>query len=427
MSNKLKWQSLLIKLISIVGATTLAIGVLASAPARAVAPITFVTPAWMPDTVKAFNDVVADWNKANPNTPVKLIPGDWDNLGDQLTTQFASGTAPDVIHFDSADILTYAKQGYLSDLTSSFRNLQPSIPAGEWQSASYKSRLYGVPVLDQPYVVFANTDLFKKAGVTLPTGSLTWDGFAALAKKLTNSSSYGLTAGLLKPASITMIMSPNFGGKFFVGYSSGRASMVVNKAELEIPKRLHDMVYIDKSVDPVSLTISSGTAETNFLAGKAAMLLMGSYAAPDLDIAAKEKGFNWTVLPMLSGNISSMQASGPQTFSISAQSKVKKDAARFINFMMQDQYLVKFALGDALVPMTKTSLNAAIQAKKSSPGWTQIFKDGGNFTIGNFAYVPEYDSWKGSVLQPTLQQYMQNKISLNDVASRLKNGWAKLG
>ena len=422
-SPRIKFRAILVSLASVFA---LMLGVTAPLQANAATPITFVTPAWIPDTVKAFNDVVADWNKANPNTPVKLIPGDWDNLGDQLTTQFASGTAPDVIHFDSTSIRAYAKRGYLADLTSSMRPLQSSIPEGEWKAASYQGRLIGVPVMDQTYVVFANTDLFKKAGVALPTGTFTWDDFAALSKKLTTSTTYGLSVGLLKPATMSMIMSTNFGGQFFRGYTTNRASVRVGNAELEVPSRLFNMVYNDKSIDPACLTVSAGGAESIFLAGKTAMLLMGSYAASDLDVAAKEKGFNWSVLPILKGTVSSAQAANPQTFSISAQSKNRKDAARFIQFMMKDQYLSRLGIGDGLVPMTKSSLVAAAAAKKSSPGWTQIFADGGNFTVAPFAFVPEFDKWKSSVLQPTLQQFMQKKITLDEVKKRLEDGWASL-
>jgi maltose-binding protein MalE len=155
------------------------------------------------------------------------------------------------------------------------------------------------------------------------------------------------------------------------------------------------------------------------------MLFMGSYAAADLEIAAKEKGFNWTVLPLLRGTTMN-QGANPQTFSINALSTKKKEAARFIQFMMQDQYLSKIALGDALIPLTSGSLTAAAEAKKDSPGWKQIFADGGNFTLAPFAYVPEYAKWRGSVLQPALQQFIQNKISKDELKIRVEEGWKNL-
>ena len=405
----------------------LVFGVTTPLQAKAANEITFVSPAYIPGTVAAFKDAVAAWNKANPNTPVKLIPGDWGNLGDQLTTQFAAKTAPDVIMFDSISIRDFAKRGYLADLTSLMRPIQNQIPPAEWKAASYQGRLIGVPFLDQTYVVFANVDMFKKAGVAIPSGSggLSWDDFAALAKKMTTPTSYGLTYGLSKPASSFMVLSSNFGAQWFRGYTTGRASVRVTQAELEVPLRVYDMVYKDKSIDPANLTISAGPSLAPFIAGKTPMLLMGSYAAADLEIATKEKGFNWTVLPLLKGT-SMSQGAQPQTFSINALSTKKKDAARFIQFLMQDQYLSKIGLGDALVPLTTGSLKVAADVKSESPGWKQIFADGGNFTLAPFAFVPEYAQWKSTVLQPALQQFIQNKIGKDELVKRLQDGWNNL-
>lgn len=413
--------------IAMASVLALVFGVTTPLQAKAANEITFVSPAYIPGTVAAFKEAIAAWNKANPNTPVKLIPGDWSNLGDQLTTQFAARTAPDVIMFDSISIRDYAKRGYLADLTSLMRPIQRQIPPAEWKAASYSGRLVGVPFLDQTYVVFANVDMFKKAGVAIPTGNngLSWDDFAALAKKLTTPTSYGLTYGLLRPATSFMIMSSNFGAQWFRGYSTGRASVRVTTKELEVPLRVYDMVHKDKSIDPASLTIAAGASIAPFLAGKSAMLFMGSYAAADLEIATKEKGFNWTVLPLLKGT-SMNQGANPQTFSINALSTKKKEAARFIQFLMQDQYLSKIALGDALVPLTSGALTAAAEAKKDSPGWKQIFADGGNFGLAPFSYVPEYLQWRGTVLQPALQQFIQNKITKEELVKRVEDGWKNL-
>ena len=38
-------------------------------------------------------------------------------MHDQLVTQFQGGTAPDIIHYESADITGFANQGYLADLS----------------------------------------------------------------------------------------------------------------------------------------------------------------------------------------------------------------------------------------------------------------------------------------------------------------------
>lgn len=410
-----------------VATLALVLGVVAPMQARAADEITFVTPAFLPDTVAGFKDAVAAWNKANPGIQVKYIQGDWDNLGDKLTTQFASRTAPDVIHFEANAARLWAKQGYLADLTSLMRPIQKSIPTGAWKTASWQGRLYGTPVIDQPYVVFANVDIFKRAGVALPTSQsgFTWDEFAALSKKMTTPTYFGSIFGVARPASPFMIMSGSFGAQWFRGVTTNRASLRVGNAELEVPTRVYNMIYKDKSMDPTSLTVRPGAAVAPFVAGKAAMFVAPSFVALDLDTAAKEKGFNWTTLPMLKGSTQN-QYSNPQIFSISTQSTKKREAARFIQFLMRDENLIRFGLGDALVPMTNTALQAAIVAKKSTPGWAQLLADGGNFTVAPFSFVPEYDNWRSTVLQPALQLFLQDKITRAELVKRLEDGWRSL-
>lgn len=405
----------------------LALGIVVPIQAKAADEITFVTPAFLPDTVAGFKDAVNAWNKSNPSIQVKYIQGDWENLGDKLTTQFASRTAPDVIHFEANAARLWAKQGYLADLTSLMRPIQRSIPTGAWRTASWQGRLYGTPVIDQPYVVFANIDIFKKAGIPLPTAQtgLTWDEFAELSKRLTTTTQYGSIFGVARPAAPFMIMSGTFGAQWFRGVTTNRASLRVGNAELEIPTRVYNMIYRDKSMDPTSLTVRPGAAVAPFVAGRAAMFVAPSFVALDLDTAAKEKGFNWTTLPMLKGTTQN-QYSNPQIFSISNQSTKKREAARFIQFLMRDENLIRFGLGDALVPMTNTSLQAAIVAKKSSPGWAQLLADGGNFAVAPFSFVPEYDKWRTSVLQPSLQLFLQDRITRSELIKRLEDGWRTL-
>src|SRR5690349_14163086 len=78
--------------------------------------ITFQSLAYQDSTVAATKEIVDAWNSANPDIQVKLTQGTWDNVHDQLVTQFEGGTAPDIIHDESSDIMGFAEQGYLADL-----------------------------------------------------------------------------------------------------------------------------------------------------------------------------------------------------------------------------------------------------------------------------------------------------------------------
>jgi len=282
--------------------------------------------------------------------------------------------------------------------------------------------------MTQTYTIYANVDMFKKAGIAVPvgTGTFTWDDYRALAKKFTVDGKYGVAWGLKSPAAMTMIMGMNYNATFFHGLTStGGPSLSIGKNELEVPSRVWDMIYTDKSVDPAALTMSGAGPVPGFLAGKYAMIFAASYVASDLDVAAKASGFNWTALPLLKG-ATNLQGGNPQTLSVTAQSKYPKQAAAFIRFMMQDKYLSGLALGEGLIPSTSGALKSAIAAKKGSAGWQQILDDGASITLAPFTLVPNYQKWKDTVLQPAMQQYLQGKISITELKQRELDGWKSI-
>ena len=418
------------KRISILSVLALVIPILGAAftaPAQAAkVELTYWSFHYLKATTAATEKIIADWNKANPNVQVKLVYVDVNNYLDKLTTSFAGGTAPDVFTSEAASILSYSKSGYLADLTREMAPLKTTIPTGLWKVGSYGGRLYGVPMMTQTYTVYANVDMFKKAGVTIPTTKMTWDDLRDLGKKLTTPTQYAMGWGLKSPAATFMIMSQNFGGDFFRGITTGSPKLSVGKAELEVPTRVWQMIYEDKSIDPASILLSGGQNIAPFIAGKYPMIVGASYVASDLDVAAKEKGLNWTALPLPTGSVSNMQGANPQTLSVSAQSKYPQQAAAFIRYMMGDQNLTSLALGEALIPSTTGAAKAAQVIKKDSAGWTQILNDAGALTVAPFVLVPQYQKWKDTVAQPTWQQWVQGKITKDEMVKRLVDGWASL-
>ena len=120
----------------------------------------------------ATDEIVAAWNEANPDIQVELRQGSWDNVHDQLVTQFAGGTAPDIIHDESADIVGFAQQGYLADLTPylSEEHKAERLRGHLGSRHHVRRRIVAAPTLLQSYVVFANIDAFEAAGVEVPTG-----------------------------------------------------------------------------------------------------------------------------------------------------------------------------------------------------------------------------------------------------------------
>ena len=381
----------------------------------------FQSLAYQDTTVKATKDIVAAWNQANPDVQVDYVQGSWDSVQDQLTTQFQGGTAPDIIQYESAGITGFAQQGYLADLSDKLGDVKSDVPDGIWKTVTVDDKVVAAPTLLQSYIVFANTDLLKKAGVTVPTGDTwSWDDLRAAAKATTKDGTYGLGFGLSQPTASMLSFGLNFGGTYFTG-TGDDAEVEVGDAELAVPERIHQMAYDDKSLDPVTLTQSGSDVMTAFLKGKYALTVQGSYAAQTLAESAPD-GFHWAALPVLSGD-SADQSANPQTMSVATESKHVDDAADFIDFYMKAENLAKVAEGDWLIP---ASTSAAAQVKtdtKDANGWPTILASLDHLVAAPFQSVTNYPQWKDQIATPAFQKYLGDEISADELAKELEDGW----
>jgi ABC-type glycerol-3-phosphate transport system substrate-binding protein len=389
-------------------------------------PVTlkFQTLAFQAPTIKASKDIVASWNEENPDVQVDYVQGSWDSVQDQLVTQFQGGTAPDIIHYESAAIMSFAEQGYLADLTDSLSDeVKASVSDDVWGTVtSSDGAIIAAPTLMQSYVVFANADALEDAGVAVPTGdTMTWDEFEDIARATTGDDKYGVAWGLKSPTATVMNMALNFGGTFFEGTGED-ATINVTDAELEVPRRIHSMAYEDKSIDPVSLTQSGTDALPGFFGGTSAMFFGGNFYAQQITESAPE-GFNWVVLPPLEGSEGTAQAANPQTLSVPAESKNVDAAAEFINFFLNAENQAALAQGDWLIPASAEARDLVASETGGESGWDVILKSGESLTVAPFQSASGYVQWRDQVATPALQQYFADEISLEDLQSQLQEGY----
>jgi len=391
-------------------------------------PITlrFQSLAFQEPTVEASQAIVDEWNEANPDVQVEYVQGSWDSVHDQLVTQFQGGSAPDIIHDESADIAGFATQGYLADLSPYLSDeVMSGVSEGVLESVTVDGQIIAAPTLLQSYMVFANTDLLEAAGVEIPTGdSWTWDDFSAAAQATTSGGVSGVGWGLKSPTATVMSLGLNFDGTFFSGEGDD-VTIEVGDNELEVPQRIHDMAYVDGSIDPTSLTQSGGDVLPGFLAGDYAMTVQGSYAAQSLTEQAPD-GFNWAVMPPLEGT-SAAQSANPQTLSVPAESEHIEEAAAFINFFMEADNLAAVAQGDWLIPTSTEARDTVASATGGEGGWDQTLLSGDVLTIAPFQKVEAYPQWKDQIATPALQQYFADQIDLEGLRTLLTDGWASVG
>jgi ABC-type glycerol-3-phosphate transport system substrate-binding protein len=383
----------------------------------------FLSLAWQKESVAANKELVAQWNKANPNIQVEYVQGSWDNVNDQLVTAFEAGDPPDVIHEDSVALSSFASRGYLLDLTGKVpAALKSDISQPAWDTVTFADGkggqgVFGVPFLQESQVILANKKLLDKAGVRTPTPAApwTWDEFSAAAKKMTTGGTYGVAWGMKSPVNKVLTLGLNFGGTFFQN-EGGKSTVKVGPQEREVLQRIHDQLYTDKSADPKALGMGTADPLPGFFAGKYAMLPVGVYLRQQV-VEQAPKGFDWVTLPPLKG-VSSQQGAISQTLSVAADSKHPAEATKFISFFLNGQNQARLAKGDWLLPTSATAAaDPAMTTTKD--GWDVATASAKDLVVAPYLKVNGYDEWKTKVATPALQEYFANKISLDELAKRL--------
>jgi len=122
-----------------------------------------------------YNHVIQSAENALPNIKVQqVVYATYDDQLDEMPTQVAAGTIPDIIVWDnSAPVGQYAQQGAIMNLNQlvSAQGVNLSAdPAALVNAWTMNSKLYGIPLYLQDSAYVYNLGMLKSAGITqLPT------------------------------------------------------------------------------------------------------------------------------------------------------------------------------------------------------------------------------------------------------------------
>ncbi|WP_405974610.1 sugar ABC transporter substrate-binding protein [Streptomyces sp. NBC_00988] len=381
----------------------------------------FQSLAWQDESVTANKELVKEWNATHPDVKVEYVQGSWDSVHDQLLTSFEGGEAPDIIHDASDDLADFAYGGYLADL----RNLLPArlkseIPQRSWDTTTFGDGIYGVPFLQEPRVLIANATWLKKARVRIPTPEhpWSWTEFRDITRRLSGDGKYGVAWPLKEPVSATLNLSLSAGGELFHRGKDGKVTVRFDKADQVVPRTIHDQANVDHSASPT--TLGSGGSDTlpGFFGGKYAMIPLG-FSYRQQIVQQAPKGFDWQVLPAPAGADGLTQGVSPQTLSIAEDSPHKKQAAEFIDFLLQPKNMVRLALGDWMLPTgTQALKDPALHTTKDD--WSTGTALATDLVSAPAQSVRGYPEWKDKVATPAFQEYYSGAITLAELRQRLE-------
>ena len=126
--------------------------------------------------------IIEDFEEENPHIRIVGEFNDWTGYQDQLATQMAGGSGPDVVQLDDEFIREYADRGSLLELTDVDTSAMDETVVEGGQSEGTQ---YGIPTGVNALVMMANPDLFDEAGLEIPDDtSWTWEDFEEISETI---------------------------------------------------------------------------------------------------------------------------------------------------------------------------------------------------------------------------------------------------
>ena len=204
----------------VLGALLGAVTLLGSAPSIAQTTLTIATVN-NGDMIR-MQGLTSDFTAKNPDITVKWVTLEENVLRQRVTTDIATkGGQFDVLTIGTYEVPIWAKKNWLVPLDNlgadyDVADLLPKIR----DAVSVSGKLYAAPFYGESSMVMYRTDLFQKAGLTMPEKP-TWDFVIDAAKKLTDKSAgvYGIClrgkAGWGENMAFLTAMSNSFGARWF--------------------------------------------------------------------------------------------------------------------------------------------------------------------------------------------------------------------
>jgi sorbitol/mannitol transport system substrate-binding protein len=215
-------------LLAIASASSLALSACSSSPKTSTSsgPVTITVATVSNPLMTTIEQLTpGGFEKSNPNIKVKFVTDDENTERAAVEKDVATGGGQyDVVMIGPNDIASWAKNGWIKDLTSSVSSdssydvsdLLPPIRS----ALSSNGKLYALPFYGESSFMMYNKAMFAAAHVTMPANP-TWTQIATLAAKLNNPSTgvagiclRGLTGWGDNLASLDTVVN-TFGGQWF--------------------------------------------------------------------------------------------------------------------------------------------------------------------------------------------------------------------
>jgi multiple sugar transport system substrate-binding protein len=298
-------------------------------------------------TAPYFQQVASEFEKANPGTTIKIEDVSWDTLQQKLQTDITGGANADLAIVGTRWLLDFVKDdvaepldGYM-DASFKSRFIGPFLAPGE-----INGKVYGLPIAASARGLYYNKDLLAKVGY--PNGPKTWNDVIDASKKLKAQgiAGFGLQGKEIETDVYFYYALWSYGGEV-VG-KDGKAAF--NSPAGVKAATLYKTLIDDGLTEPGVTGYSREDVQNLFKQGRVAMVISAPFLSKQIAKEAPTLKYGIDPIPMGTKNATYAVTDSIVMFK---NSKVKKSAWKFLDYLFTKEPRVKFTSTEGFLPTTK--------------------------------------------------------------------------
>lgn len=291
---------------------------------------------WTDPAIKpVIQQMLAEFEKANPDIKVKLTDLTWSNGHEKIVLAFASGRAPDVVELGSDWIAQFAANEQLADLSGMLSD--DTLRSEGWSMASYQNGIYAYPWILGTRVLFGNRDLLNKAGYDTTFYPINWQQLTEATKKVMalGPNTYGWGSNTAEKHRLYKKFLPFFWSAGAQIFSDDDSMCVIASTQavdaLKLYQQLHDSTgYVD----------TQRGIEDAFLDGRIGLIISGDWLLKRIELENRQINLMSTLIP--GPKYPGRSFLGGEFLAISEDSDNKEAALKLIRFITSPANQVRF-------------------------------------------------------------------------------------
>jgi multiple sugar transport system substrate-binding protein len=352
--------------------------------------------------IATVKEAITDFNASQTAYEVVLEEFPQESYNDSVAAAAASDSLPCIIDVDGPIMPNWAWAGYMQPLAIDSA-LEDSLISGA--KGYYNGELYSAGAWDAALGILVRASTLEAVGARVPTVSEPWtlEEFDALLADVDATGDYDYAmdwgngwTGEWFPYAYSPLMQ-SFGGDLIDRASFESADGAINSAEAVAFGDWFGSTFADGYANPAQ----TGD-RTEFVAGTIAIQYNGNWAVKD---AQEALGDDLLILPPPDFGNGPKIGAGSWQFGVSATCDQTEGATQFIEFILQDKYIVAFANRIGLIPATAT---AAAEVPNYAPG-------------GPFAIFVDLSN-EFAVLRPPTPAYLKISTIYEKAVADIING-----